>query len=104
MNFKFSNCVLTGWANKHGIKVSKPVGWKENDNGEFHWDDYLQQTSAVAAPEKCFPQKACAKQLGFHSNMKLEAVNPLDRAEVCVATVTRTTGHILWIHLERNER
>ncbi|XP_034237039.1 scm-like with four MBT domains protein 1 isoform X1 [Thrips palmi] len=93
----------TGWANKHGIKISKPIGWKDNVEDEFHWDEYLQQTSAVAAPEKCFPQKPCAKYNGILAHMKLEAANPLDQSEICVSTVGRTTGHIVWIHLERNE-
>lgn len=93
----------TGWAKKHGMKVSKPAGWKCDSGEEFHWDEYLQHTSAVAAPEKCFSQKQCAKHNGFLANMKLEVVNPVDRSEICVATVTRTTGHIIWIHLERNE-
>ncbi|KAK3933288.1 Scm-like with four MBT domains protein 1 [Frankliniella fusca] len=93
----------SGWANKHGMKVTKPEGWKCDSDEEFHWDEYLQHTSAVAAPDKCFPQKQCSKHNGFIANMKLEAVNPVDRSEICVATVTRTTGHIIWIHLERNE-
>lgn len=86
------------------MKVTKPIGWKDDASDEFHWDEYLQQTTAVAAPEKCFPQKPCAKHNGIVANMKLEAVNPRDRTEICVATVIRTTGHVVWIHLERNER
>lgn len=93
----------SGWAASHGLQVSKPLGWKDDSDNEFHWDEYLQHTSAVAAPEKFFSQKPCAKSNGIAANMKLEAANPLDPSEICVATVTRTTGHLVWIHLERNE-
>jgi hypothetical protein len=37
---------------------------------------------------------------GFSKNMKLEAVNPVNPGEVCVATVVSVKGRLLWLHLE----
>lgn len=37
---------------------------------------------------------------GFSKNMKLEAVNPRNPGEVCVATVVNVKGRMLWLHLE----
>lgn len=36
----------------------------------------------------------------FSKNMKLEAVNPRNPGEVCVATVVNVKGRLLWLHLE----
>lgn len=32
--------------------------------------------------------------------MKLEAVNPVDTEEICIATVTKVKGSYLWLQLE----
>lgn len=37
---------------------------------------------------------------GFTKNMKLEAVNPRNPGELCVASVVRVKGRLLWLHLE----
>lgn len=46
----------------------------------------------------------CVSQLnpdhGFKENMKLEAVNPEDPEEMCVATITKVKDSCLWLQLE----
>lgn len=37
---------------------------------------------------------------GFTKNMKLEAVNPRNPAEICVASVTSVKGRLMWLRLE----
>jgi hypothetical protein len=37
---------------------------------------------------------------GFSKNMKLEAVNPRNPGELCVASVVSVKGRLLWLHLE----
>lgn len=37
---------------------------------------------------------------GFTQNMKLEAVNPRNPGELCVASVTAVKGRLMWLHLE----
>lgn len=37
---------------------------------------------------------------GFTKNMKLEAVNPRNPRELCVASVVGVKGRLLWLHLE----
>lgn len=37
---------------------------------------------------------------GFTKNMKLEAVNPRNPGELCVASVVNVKGRLMWLHLE----
>lgn len=37
---------------------------------------------------------------GFTKNMKLEAVNPRNPGELCVASVVSVKGRLMWLHLE----
>ena len=37
---------------------------------------------------------------GFEANMKVEAENPTDPAQVCPATITRILDELLWLHLD----
>lgn len=41
---------------------------------------------------------------GFTKNMKLEAVNPRNPGEVCVASVVCVKGRLMWLHLEGTSR
>ena len=36
----------------------------------------------------------------FERGMKLEAVNPSQANQICVATITRIVDHLLWLHLD----
>ncbi|NWX45566.1 SMBT1 protein, partial [Steatornis caripensis] len=83
------------WSLKNGLLLSPPPGYPGQD---FDWADYLKQCGAEAAPQSCFP--LLTSDHGFKENMKLEAVNPVDPEEVCIATVTKLKDSYLWLQLE----
>ncbi|KAM3958612.1 scm-like with four MBT domains protein 2 [Aphomia sociella] len=83
-----------GWAEKKGINLKTPKIWKE---GTFDWDEYLSMTSSVPAPDYCFGTKTPRE--GIEVNMKLEAVNPQNHAEIHVATVHSIVEHMACVEL-----
>ncbi|KAJ7420011.1 Scm-like with four MBT domain protein 1 [Pitangus sulphuratus] len=87
------------WSLKNGLNLSPPPGYPGQD---FDWADYLKQCGAEAAPQSCFP--SLTSDHGFKENMKLEAVNPVDPEEVCIATVTKLKDSYLWLQLEVNKQ
>ncbi|NXI56821.1 SMBT1 protein, partial [Chloroceryle aenea] len=87
------------WSLKNGLHLSPPPGYPGQD---FDWADYLKQCGAEAAPQSCFP--LLTSDHGFKENMKLEAVNPVDSEEVCIATVTKVKDSYLWLQLEGSKK
>ncbi|NXC39500.1 SMBT1 protein, partial [Penelope pileata] len=87
------------WSLKNGLHLSPPPGYPGQD---FDWADYLKQCGAEAAPQSCFP--ALTSDHGFKENMKLEAVNPVDPEEVCIATVTKLKDSYLWLQLDGSKK
>ncbi|XP_053890833.1 scm-like with four MBT domains protein 1 isoform X2 [Malaclemys terrapin pileata] len=87
------------WSLKNGLHLSPPPGYPGQD---FDWADYLKQCGAEAAPQSCFP--LLTSNHGFKENMKLEAVNPVDPGEICIATVTKVKESYLWLQLEGSKR
>ncbi|NXM12223.1 SMBT1 protein, partial [Ploceus nigricollis] len=87
------------WSLKNGLHLSPPPGYPGQD---FDWADYLKQCGAEAAPQSCFP--LLTSDHGFKENMKLEAVNPVDPEEVCIATVTKLRDSYLWLQLEGSKQ
>ncbi|XP_017924070.1 scm-like with four MBT domains protein 1 isoform X3 [Manacus vitellinus] len=87
------------WSLKNGLNLSPPPGYPGQD---FDWADYLKQCGAEAAPQSCFP--SLTSDHGFKENMKLEAVNPVDPEEVCIATVTKLKDSYLWLELEGSKK
>ncbi|NXC35667.1 SMBT1 protein, partial [Campylorhamphus procurvoides] len=87
------------WSLKNGLNLSPPPGYPGQD---FDWADYLKQCGAEAAPQSCFP--SVTSDHGFKENMKLEAVNPVDPEEVCIATVTKVKDSYLWLQLEGSKK
>ncbi|NWS25746.1 SMBT1 protein, partial [Polioptila caerulea] len=87
------------WSLKNGLHLSPPPGYPGQD---FDWADYLKQCGAEAAPQSCFP--SLTSDHGFKENMKLEAVNPVDPEEVCIATVTKIKDSYLWLQLEGSKK
>ncbi|NXM09401.1 SMBT1 protein, partial [Tyrannus savana] len=87
------------WSLKNGLNLSPPPGYPGQD---FDWADYLKQCGAEAAPQSCFP--SLTSDHGFKENMKLEAVNPVDPEEVCIATVTKLKDSYLWLQLEGSKK
>uniref|UniRef100_A0A8C9G2Z5 Scm like with four mbt domains 1 n=1 Tax=Pavo cristatus TaxID=9049 RepID=A0A8C9G2Z5_PAVCR len=84
---------------KNGVHLSPPPGYPGQD---FDWADYLKQCGAEEAPQSCFP--SLTSDRGFKENMKLEAVNPVDPEEVCIATVTKLKDSYLWLQLEGSKK
>ncbi|XP_074861848.1 scm-like with four MBT domains protein 1 [Carettochelys insculpta] len=87
------------WSLKNGLHLSPPPGYPGQD---FDWADYLKQCGAEAAPQSCFP--LLTSNHGFKENMKLEAVNPVDPEEICIATVTKVKESYLWLQLEGSKK
>ncbi|XP_036376367.1 scm-like with four MBT domains protein 2 isoform X1 [Megalops cyprinoides] len=83
------------WSFKNGVTLERPKGYLSQD---FDWADYLKQSGAEAAPDACFPDTSLSR--GFVEGMWLEAVNPLQPSEICVASVRQVRGRLLWLHLE----
>ncbi|NXA47876.1 SMBT2 protein, partial [Nothocercus julius] len=83
------------WCLKNGVNLTPPKGYSGQD---FDWADYQKQCGAEAAPQLCFRNTSFSR--GFTKNMKLEAVNPRNPAEICVASITSVKGRLMWLHLE----
>ncbi|KAM8972138.1 scm-like with four MBT domains protein 2 [Pelodytes ibericus] len=83
------------WCLINGVNLTPPKGYPGQD---FDWADYQKQCGAEAAPHTSFRNTTNSR--GFTKNMKLEAVNPNNPCEICVASVTKVKGRLLWLHLE----
>uniref|UniRef100_A0A1B6CDI0 SLED domain-containing protein n=1 Tax=Clastoptera arizonana TaxID=38151 RepID=A0A1B6CDI0_9HEMI len=89
-----------GWAKKNNVKLSFPLG-SVVENKEFDWDQYLARTKSNAAPLP--PKTNIVKDSNIVPEMKLEAVNPEMRHQVCAATIKVITQDLLWIKLDSTE-
>ncbi|XP_053112686.1 scm-like with four MBT domains protein 2 isoform X2 [Hemicordylus capensis] len=83
------------WCLKNGVHLTPPKGYSSQD---FDWADYQKQCGAEAAPQFCFRNVSFSRS--FTKNMKLEAVNPRNPAEICVASVISVKGSLMWLRLE----
>uniref|UniRef100_A0A8C6X8J9 Scm like with four mbt domains 2 n=1 Tax=Naja naja TaxID=35670 RepID=A0A8C6X8J9_NAJNA len=83
------------WCLKNGVHLTPPKGYS---NPDFDWADYQKQCGAEAAPEGYFRNAACSR--AFMKNMMLEAVNPQNPAEICVASVNSVKGRLIWLSFE----
>lgn len=83
------------WCLKNGVSLTPPKGYSGQD---FDWADYHKQLGTEEAPPFCFRNTSFSR--GFTKNMKLEAVNPRNPGEVCVASVVCVKGRLMWLHLE----
>ncbi|XP_051977139.1 scm-like with four MBT domains protein 2 isoform X1 [Xyrauchen texanus] len=83
------------WCLKNGVGLERPQGFESQD---FDWADYLKHTATEAAPDVCFPNAYQSR--GFCKDMWLEAVNPIQPSELCVACITQVKGRLLWLRLE----
>lgn len=69
----------------------------------FNWDDYLKETSSVAAPISCFKQAANPPPNEFKIGMKLEALDPRNVTSTCIATVVGMLGSRLKLRLDGSD-
>ncbi|KAJ7329278.1 hypothetical protein JRQ81_015452, partial [Phrynocephalus forsythii] len=83
------------WCLKNGVHLTPPKVCIAVVQ-DFDWADYLKQSGAEAAPQSCFRNVPISR--GFTKNMKLEAVNPRNPAEICVASVSSVKGRLMWLH------
>ncbi|XP_019593810.2 scm-like with four MBT domains protein 2 isoform X1 [Rhinolophus sinicus] len=83
------------WCLKNGVNLTPPKGYSGQD---FDWADYHKQHGTEEAPPFCFKNTSFSR--GFTKNMKLEAVNPRNPGELCVASVVSVKGRLMWLHLE----
>ncbi|XP_018421974.1 PREDICTED: scm-like with four MBT domains protein 2 [Nanorana parkeri] len=83
------------WCLINGVNLTPPKGYPDQD---FDWADYQKQCGAEAAPNTSFRNTSNSR--GFTKSMKLEAVNPNNPSEICVASVTKVKERLLWLHLE----
>lgn len=70
---------------------------------QFDWDEYLQETSSVAAPQNCFRQAPNPPANDFKVGMKLEAIDPRNVTSTCIATVISTLGPRLRLRLDGSD-
>jgi hypothetical protein len=92
-----------GWCRRHELRLTHPRGWT-TDKVEFDWDEYLKTTKSVAAPESFFNKMESALDQGYEVGLRLEAVNPENPHQICAAVISRIVGHLLWVHLESEDR
>ncbi|XP_031300627.1 scm-like with four MBT domains protein 2 isoform X1 [Camelus dromedarius] len=83
------------WCLKNGVDLTPPKGYSGQD---FDWADYHKQHGTEEAPPFCFRNTSFSR--GFTKNMKLEAVNPRNPGELCVASVVGVKGRLMWLCLE----
>ncbi|XP_072922630.1 scm-like with four MBT domains protein 2 isoform X1 [Hemitrygon akajei] len=87
------------WCLKNGVHLTPPKGYPGLD---FDWADYLKQCGAEALSQYCFRNTSLSR--GFTKNMKLEAVTLCNLAEICVASITKVKGRLMWLHLEDSKK
>nr|XP_032822573.1 scm-like with four MBT domains protein 1 [Petromyzon marinus] len=80
------------WSLKNGATLAPPQGYSSHD---FDWAEYLKVCGAEPAPLHRFPAEH-----EFQEGMRLEAANPLQPSEICVASVVRVRGRLVWLRLE----
>uniref|UniRef100_A0A6I8RYB2 Scm like with four mbt domains 1 n=1 Tax=Xenopus tropicalis TaxID=8364 RepID=A0A6I8RYB2_XENTR len=89
--------ISVGSSQKMGVPLRPPPGYSEE---EFDWDKYLTHCEGSAAPESNFPMPQPQSDHVFQEQMKLEAVNPFQQEDICIATVTQVMGPYIRLQLE----
>ncbi|CAG2172863.1 unnamed protein product [Oppiella nova] len=100
VNYDNDFIFAAGFCEQTNRKLEPPVGISDD---EFNWNQYLQQTRAVAAPKHLFSSSSSHQSLppnGFQIGMKLEAVDRANTALVCVATIADIIDNWLLIHFD----
>lgn len=80
-----------GFCKANNLELSTP-----NNDRNFDWNKYLEETSSKAAPERLFNKTV--PDHGFKEGMMIEAVDLMQSRLVCVATITKVVGRLLRIH------
>ena len=73
-------CLQTGKSPSAGTSPRPTSDDDEDDDDDgdpaFNWAEYLEETSAVAAPAHCFKQSPTPPKNEFEIDSKLEALDP----------------------------
>uniref|UniRef100_A0A3P8UB99 Scm polycomb group protein homolog 1 n=1 Tax=Amphiprion percula TaxID=161767 RepID=A0A3P8UB99_AMPPE len=69
----------------------------------FSWEEYLRETSSIAASPTCFKQCRVPPSNDFKAGMKLEARDPRNSNSVCIATVMGMMGTRLRLRLDGSD-
>lgn len=80
-----------GFCKANNLKLTAP-----NNDENFDWDKYLEETNSRAAPASLFNQHV--PEHGFKEGMLVEAVDLMQSRLVCVATITKIVGRLLRVH------
>lgn len=86
------------WCRKYRIPVTPPRGYNIS---EFDWLKYLLVTDSDAAPDACF--RYYDGNYNFSASTMLEACNPFNPSEICVASVIAVHGNVLHLRLFPSE-
>nr|XP_042900715.1 scm-like with four MBT domains protein 2 [Parasteatoda tepidariorum] len=71
------------------------VALQDGSDPDFVWEDYLEDTNAVAAPPTAFTHVEYSLESGFKVGMKLEIPSSDDGSSYWVASVIMTCGELL---------
>ncbi|XP_029904471.1 polycomb protein SCMH1 isoform X1 [Myripristis murdjan] len=75
----------------------------DKSNEPFSWEEYLKETSSIAASPNCFRQARVPPSNDFKAGMKLEARDPRNSNSVCIATVMGMMGTRLRLRLDGSD-
>uniref|UniRef100_A0A3Q1G537 Scm polycomb group protein like 2 n=1 Tax=Acanthochromis polyacanthus TaxID=80966 RepID=A0A3Q1G537_9TELE len=75
----------------------------DKSNEPFSWEEYLRETSSIAASPTCFKQSRVPPSNDFKAGMKLEARDPRNSNSVCIATVMGMMGTRLRLRLDGSD-
>ncbi|KAM9408556.1 polycomb protein SCMH1 [Pholidichthys leucotaenia] len=75
----------------------------DKSNEPFSWEEYLRETSSMAASPSCFKQSRVPPSNDFKAGMKLEARDPRNSNSVCIATVMGMMGTRLRLRLDGSD-
>lgn len=90
------NIFPVGWCTDNDIPLSSTGGT------DFQWQKFLEKNPAEPASESAFKTVPDKELHGFEPGMKLEAVNPCQMGQVCVATITKVMDGVMWLCLDHN--
>ncbi|XP_028836797.1 sex comb on midleg-like protein 2 isoform X2 [Denticeps clupeoides] len=79
---------------------------KDNDKEKlepFSWEEYLKETSSMAASPSCFRQSRIPPSNDFKVGMKLETHDPRNSTSLCIATVMGMAGIRLRLRLDGSD-
>ncbi|XP_062239162.1 scm-like with four MBT domains protein 2 isoform X2 [Platichthys flesus] len=67
----------------------------EEEEAEFNWEEFMEETGASAAPHTTFKHVEISLQSSFQPGMKLEVANKSSPDSYWVATIITTCGQLL---------